>query len=175
MSDIDKIECRACGRLVDPHARVCLYCDADPRTGAAQRRRPEIDELITPKPDQSPVEKVATTLRSRGGVVLAASIVIGLVLLIAVSTWVNQRQRTMVADVPPVPLTEVTDLSATREGEEPQELELPELTFEFDGEASAMETFVLEEGAVAPLPEPGDGGQESGPGSQGSGARNPDS
>ena len=164
MNETGKIECNACRRLVDNHARICPYCGADPHSGETVKGQPRIDELISPKQDQTPVEKVASTIRSRSGAVLAASIVIGLILLVALSTWVNQRQRSMVADVPPVPLTEVTDLSAARDQQDAEELELPELEPEFDGDASSMETFILEEGAVAPPPEEGetradDGGQ----------------
>lgn len=151
MNEAEKIECRACGHRVDPHARICPYCAANPHTGETDRSRPEIEELIPPKPEMSTVERISNVIRSRSGSFLAASIILGVALLIIVSTVVNERQRA-VADVPPVPLTEVTDLSATREGDAGQ-IELPELDFQFDGDASRMETFILEEGAVAPQTE----------------------
>ncbi|MBW3671268.1 MAG: zinc ribbon domain-containing protein [Acidobacteria bacterium] len=155
MSEIEKIECRACGHSVDSQARICPYCAANPHTGEAERSRPPIEKLIPPKPQLSFFERASTTIRSRSGSFLAASIILGVTLLIIVSTVVNERQRA-VADVPPVPLTEVTDLRATRERDS-QELELPELNFQFDGNPASMENFILEEDAVAPPKEPEEG------------------
>lgn len=151
MSEAEKIACSACGRLVDPHARVCPYCAADPHSGQRVSSRPEIEELIPRRPVESTTEKVLTTIRSRSGVVLTISITLGVVLLLIASNWVDQRQRTTAANVPSIPLTEITDLSATTEDE--RELELPDLEFGFYGNPSTMETFVLEQGAEQPAEE----------------------
>ena len=160
MSEIEKIECRACGHSVDKQARICPYCAANPHTGEAERSRPPIEQLIQPKEQLSFFERASTTIRSRSGSFLAASIILGVTLLIIASTVVNERQRA-VADVPPVPLTEVTDLSSTRE-RDTEELELPELDFQYDGNPASMETFILEEGAVAPPQEAEEGTGENG-------------
>lgn len=163
MTEREKIECRSCGRLVDPHARICLYCGADPRTGETDQTHPPLEKLITPKPDETFVERIKNSLRARGGFVMLISIVVGIVLLIVISTWVNQQQTETATDVPPVPLTEVSDLRAATEDEESVEVEIPELGFEFDGEASNMETFILEEGEVQPPPPPKDPESEQAP------------
>ncbi len=149
---IEKIKCLSCGHLVDPHARICLFCGADPHTGEVDQTHPPLEKLITPKHDETFLERIKNSLRARGGMVMLVSIVVGIVLLIVISTLVNQRQVETAADVPPVPLTEVSDLRAATEDDENPPVEIPELDFEFDGDASQMDTFVLEEGEVQPPP-----------------------
>lgn len=148
MTDLEKIVCTACEHEVDARARSCPFCGVDPRTGVRPPPRPGAERILRKKRPPTAGEKVASAVRSRGGLLLGFSIVLGLVLLILLSNWVDRRQQAS-SDVQPVPLTEVTDLAADSQDTGPP-LEMPEIEFQYDGDPSAMETFVMEDGEVPP-------------------------
>lgn len=154
MSETERTSCRGCGREVDNHSRMCPYCGANPGSGEpAGGPRPEIEQILPRKPELTASERISNAIRSRSGLVLAASMILGVAILIVASSWLNRQQASATADVPPVPLTEVTDLR-TDDDEAAETLEMPELTFEYAGDPQAMETFILEQGEVAPPPDP---------------------
>ncbi|MDX1584323.1 MAG: zinc ribbon domain-containing protein [Thermoanaerobaculia bacterium] len=148
MSEQEKITCNACGHQVDENARTCPYCGADPRSGEREPK-PPIDEILPGRQRPSFREKVTTFVRSRTGVVLAISIGIGVALLIAVSSWLDERHDRAATNARPIPLTEVTDLAADAAEQEPAP-EMPDLDFEYGGDPDAMESFIIEEGAIPP-------------------------
>jgi cytoskeletal protein RodZ len=144
--DEEKIRCEACAHMVDPNARACPYCGADPRTGEKLRPAVPVDDLLSRKKEESALRRAMHAFRSNENLLLPLSVGVGVLLLIALSTWVT-RQQSAATDVPSIPLSEITSVQRT---DQEAPTELPEIPFQFDGNPSSMESLLLEEGAISP-------------------------
>lgn len=144
--DEQKIRCAACDHMVDPQARACPYCSADPRSGEKHRPAVPVDDLLSRKKEESALRRAMHAIRSSESLLLPLSVGIGVLLLIALSTWVT-RHQSATTDVPAIPLSEVTSVQRT---DQEAPMDLPDLQFQFDGNPSSMESLILEEGAVSP-------------------------
>jgi hypothetical protein len=141
-----KIHCAACGHMVDPQARACPYCSGDPRTGKKHRPAVPVDDLLSRKKEEPAFRRAIHTIRGNENLLLPLSVGVGVLLLIALSTWVS-RQQSAATDVPSIPLSEITSV---QRADQEAPVELPEIPFQFDGNASSMESLLLEEGAISP-------------------------
>jgi hypothetical protein len=145
IGDDQKIRCAACDRLVDPQARACPYCSADPRTGEKLLPAVPVEDLLSRKKEESALRRALNAIRSSESLLLPLSVGLGVLLLIALSTWVTRQSAA--TDVPAIPLSEVTSVQQT---EQEAPMDLPDLQFQFDGNPSSMESLLLEEGAISP-------------------------
>jgi glutaredoxin len=150
--DEQKISCMACSHMVDPQARACPYCSADPRTGEKHRPAIPVDDIFSRKKEESSLRRAMHAIRSNENLLLPLSVGVGVLLLIALSTWVTGRQSAA-TDVPSIPLSEITSVQRT---DQEAPMELPEIQFQFDGNPSSMESLLLEEGAISPEQETGE-------------------
>lgn len=140
--------CRACAHHIDPSARICPYCGADPRSGEkVVDTQAMIQEVFRPR-EVSTSESVIEYARQRQGIVIGVSVVIIFLLLTLLHQFVTRRNAATVSDAPAVPLTEVTDLSNQAAGE--GVVPLPEMDFQHDGRPQRMQTFIVEAGAITP-------------------------
>lgn len=140
--------CVACRHEIDPAARLCPYCGADPRSGEKPvDTQALLQEVFQPR-RVSATEGVLEYARQRQGVVIAVAILVGLLLLSGVHQLIVRRNANAVSDASAVPLTEVTDLSS--QPEETKQLSMPSLQIQYDGHPQTMRTFVVEQGAVPP-------------------------
>lgn len=146
----EKTSCVTCGHLIDASARLCPYCGANPETGEKIDPTPIIQSHFPPKPELPPHESVLEFLRARQSVVLTLVVVTVLLIAVAMHQMIIRRNLTVVSDVPAIPLTEVTDLS--NQPAATQELPMPELEFESEGQVRNVRTLLLEPGAVPPPP-----------------------
>ncbi|HVT44151.1 MAG TPA: zinc ribbon domain-containing protein [Thermoanaerobaculia bacterium] len=146
----DKIECKACGRQIDSAAKLCPYCGANPETGVRFDPTPILREHF-PTAEQGQTRQLLDFLRNRQALVIGAVVIAMTLLAFGLHALAERRNSRAVSDVPAVPLTEVADLS-NREAET-EELPIPDLELEHDGNPSTMRRFLVEPGAVAP-PEP---------------------
>lgn len=160
--------CVSCQHQIDSGARICPFCGADPETGKKMDVRPLIESHFPPPPELSPFERGTEFFRTHQTIAVALFVAIGVLALMGVHQWIQQRNRTAVAPTPGVTLTEIADLS--RQIDEREEQPLPDLPFDGDGDPSRMRTFVLEPGAIAPPPEPVEGDQGQAQGSPAAGA-----
>ena len=138
--------CVACRRQIDSVARVCPYCGANPSTGEKVDTQAVLQEIFRPR-EMTTSESVIEYARERQGVVIAISIIVGFLILAGMHAFVKMRNASAVTSAPAVPLTEVTDNWQPGENEE---LPLPDLKFQYDGDARRMRTFIVEPGAVTP-------------------------
>ena len=146
----DKISCISCGHLIDAVARLCPYCGANPQTGEKFDPTPMVQSHFPPKPELPAHETILEFLRARQSIVLTLVIVGVLLIAVAMHQMIIRRNLTVVSDVPPIPLTEVADLSNQPAASE--ELPMPELEFESEGQVRNVRTLLLEPGAVPPPP-----------------------
>lgn len=139
--------CASCGHAVDPAAKLCLYCGANPSTGERiVDAQAMLHEVFTPK-SLTRSETVIEYARQRQTAVVAIALIAGFLVLAALHQFVTVRNERDAAASTAVPLTEVTDVSA-RSTEAP--LPLPDLDFQYDGQPRVMQTFIVEPGAVPP-------------------------
>ena len=146
------IACVACHHEIDDAAKVCPYCGADPRSGEKiVDTQAMLREVFKPKPP-SRASTVLQLARQRQGMVVAAAVVVGLLIVAGVYEYAVRRNDTAVAAGNGVPITEVTDVSD--QGEENRPLPMPELQFAYDGRPQAMRTYVVEPGAIPSATQP---------------------
>jgi hypothetical protein len=146
---MDNKTCRSCQRPIDANAKVCPYCDAEPESGQRSDSREAVETLFPPKRETSFTERIVNTLRARQGIIVIAIVLGAFVLLFAAHQFITARNEGLTAQIPAVPLTEVTDLSR----QTPEEVPLPELEYFIEGSARTMRTYLVEPGAVRPHPE----------------------
>lgn len=140
--------CTACGHHIDPSARLCPYCGADPRSGEKViDTQAMLQEVFRPR-EVSTSETVIEYARQRQGIVIGVSVVVIFIALTLLHQFVTARNDATVSAAPAVPLTEITDLSNQAAGEKP--LPIPDLDFQYDGRPQKMKTFIVEAGAAAP-------------------------
>jgi hypothetical protein len=142
--------CTACGRAIDTSARLCPFCGADPATGERVDTEAILQEVFRPR-TLTRSETVLEYARERQPAVISVTAIAALVVLAVLHQFVTIRNRTVVSDKPAVPLTEMADISGR--GDEPQQ-PMPDLHFQYDGRPRAMETWIVEPGAVPPQPAP---------------------
>jgi hypothetical protein len=148
---MSKIECANCRHSIDDTAKLCPYCDADPRSGRKIDAAPLIKEEFATR-EVGTGESVMEFFRARQGVVITVAVIAAFFLLYGLHAFVTKRNQSAVNAAPAVPLTEVADLS--NQADQVRELPMPPLPFQFDGKSQTMRTFVVEPGAVAPPPPP---------------------
>ena len=143
----DRANCAACSRTIDAAARICPYCGADPTT--AERpvdTQAIVQEVFHPK-EVSTSDSVMEFAKQRGGIVITVALVVLFLILGGLHQFVTARNASAVTDTPPIPLTELTDVTR-REDAAP--VPMPEIDFQYDGRPDAMRTFIAERGAVPP-------------------------
>ena len=106
-----------------------------------------LQEIFRPK-EMTTGESVLEYARQRQGIVVAVSAIVLFLILALLHQFVTARNASAVSAAPPIPLTEIADLSGRQE--EAQKLEMPKLDFAYGGEPKAMRTFVVEPGAATP-------------------------
>ncbi len=140
--------CASCGHHIDPAAKLCPYCTADPRTGEKPiDTEAIIQEVFRPR-EITTSESVLEYARQRQGVVIAISVFIIFLGLALLHQFVTRQNAAVAADAPAVPLTEVTDLS--NQAAEAEVQPMPDLDFQHEGRPQKMQTFIVEQGAVVP-------------------------
>lgn len=145
---MSKVTCVACRHKIDSAAKVCPYCGSDPTTGQkVVDTTALLQEMFTPR-HVSASESVLEYARQRQGIVIAVSAAILFLVLAALHQFVTMRNQSSTSGAPPVPLSEITDLSAQPQETKPQPM--PELNFPYEGRPQAMRTFIVEAGAVTP-------------------------
>ncbi len=143
-----RIACVVCRHKIDSAAKICPYCGSDPKSGEKiVDSEALLQQMFQPR-RISASESVLEYARRRQGIVIAVSIVVALLILAALHQFVTMRNESDVSGAPAVPLTEVADLS--NQPDETKPLPMPALNFQYDGQAQAMRTFVVEQGAVPP-------------------------
>jgi hypothetical protein len=149
---VSETVCTACRHHIDPAARVCPYCGADPRTGEKViDTQAMLEEVFRPR-EISTSETVIEYARQRQGIVIGVSVVVIFLALALLHQFVTARNDAAVSAAPAVPLTEITDLSNQTLGEKP--LPIPDLNFQHDGRPQKMQTYIVEAGATAPAETP---------------------
>lgn len=144
----EKAACSACGHHIDPAARLCPYCGADPRSGEKPvDTRAVIEEVFRPR-EVSTSESVLEYARQRQGLVIGVAVIVIFLGLALLHQFVTRRNAATVSTAPPVPLTEVTDLS--NQAAAAEAVALPDMSFQHDGDPKKMRTFIVEPGAVPP-------------------------
>ncbi len=106
-----------------------------------------LQEVFRPK-EMTTGESVLEYARQRQGIVVAISAIVLFLILALLHQFVTARNASAVSAAPPIPLTEIADLSGRQE--EAPKLELPKLDFAYDGQPQTMRTFVVEPGAAPP-------------------------
>lgn len=140
--------CTACAHHIDPSAKLCPYCGADPRSGEKViDTQAMLQEVFRPR-EVSTSETVIEYARQRQGIVIGVSVVVIFIALTLLHQFVTARNDRTVSAAPAVPLTEITDLSNQAAGEKP--LPIPDLDFQYDARPQKMKTFIVEAGAVPP-------------------------
>lgn len=144
--------CAACRHRIDESARVCPYCGADPATGQKLVDTQAIMQEVFKPRTVTTSESVIDYARQRQGVVIGVGIAVVFLILAGLHQFVTARNQSSVTATPAVALTDVTDLSNQPQETKPQPM--PELKFQYDGNPKAMQTFIVEPGAIAPAPPP---------------------
>jgi len=146
------INCVVCRHEIDDAAKVCAYCGADPRTGEkiidAQAM---LSEVFKPKP-RGRAGTLMDFARQRQGIVVAAAVFVGFLILAGVYQFAVHRNDAAIASGSGVPMTEVTDVSDQGDENKPQPM--PDLQFQYDGNPKTMRTYVVEPGATPPPAQP---------------------
>ncbi len=143
-----KIACAACRHEIDSAAKVCPYCGADPQSGQKiVDANAMLQEMFHPR-RLSASESLLEYARQRQGIMIAVGAVLLIVILAALHQFVTMRNQSDVSAAPAVPLSDVADISNPPDAAKPAPM--PELNFQYDGNASAMRTFIVEPGAVTP-------------------------
>lgn len=140
--------CAACSHEIDALAKICPYCGANPTTGEKSVESERLMQEVFQPREVTASESVMEYARQRQGVFIAVASIITFVVLGAIHQFVTRRNATAVANTPPVPLTEITDLANRTDETKP--VPMPELKFQYEGRADAMRTFIVEPGAVTP-------------------------
>ena len=144
----EKIACAACSHQIDAAAKMCPYCGSDPHTGQKiVDSNAMLQEMFHPR-RLTASESVLEYARNRQGIVIAVSVVVLLVVLAALHQYVTMRNQNAVSAAPAVPLSDIADISNQQDTTKPTPM--PELNFQYDGNADAMRTFIVEPGAVTP-------------------------
>lgn len=144
--DVTNGVCIKCQRAIDTTARLCPYCGADQTTGERVDTQAILDEVFRPK-ETTTSETVMKYARHRQGVVMTVGIIVAFLVLVGLHQFASMRNNTSVTTTPPVPLTEITDLSnQTHDAPAP----VPQLDFMYDGNALAMRKWIYEPGATTP-------------------------
>jgi hypothetical protein len=141
--------CAACKHSIDDQARLCPYCGADPATGDKADTQAVIEQVFHPK-QLSTTDAVFDYARRRQGIVIAVAAALAFLILAALDSFITAR-NTATSTGPAISLSEIAD--AANERDEAQ-TPMPPLTYQFDGRAQTMRTFIAEPGAVAPSPQP---------------------
>ena len=140
--------CAACHHDVDSAAKICPYCGSDPHTGQKiVDSTAMLQEMFHPR-RLSTSESLLEYARHRQGIVIAICAIVALVLLAALHQFVTMRNQNAVSAAPAVPLSDIADVSTPPDATKPAPM--PDLNFQYDGNAEAMRTFIVEPGAVAP-------------------------
>jgi hypothetical protein len=143
---VNKAVCVVCRHQIDAAAKLCPYCGANPSTGEKMDTQAVLQEVFRPR-ELTTSESVLEYARQRQGVVITVSAILVFLVLAALHQFVTSRNESAVSTAPPVPLTEVADLS-NQPVDEP--VRMPDLKFQYDGRPKAMRTFIVEPGAVPP-------------------------
>lgn len=147
---MSKVACVSCHASIDSAAKLCVFCGADPHTGARRDPAPLLEKEFSRREEVSQSEKMLDFFRKRQGIVVGLVVAAVFLLAFGLHQFITVRNSRVVADEPPMPLTEVADLS--RQSEQSTEQPLPNLEFQYDGNPQVMRTFVIERGAVPPPP-----------------------
>lgn len=139
--------CAACNRTIDAAAKLCPYCGANPQSGERLDTQAILQEIFRPK-EMTTSDTVIEYARQRQGIVVAVSLIIGFLIIVALHQFVTRRNANVQSDMPAVPLTEITDV--TNRNNETAPVKLPDLNFQYDGTPRRMRTYVVERGAVTP-------------------------
>ena len=143
--------CVACSHSIDDQAKICPYCGADPATGEKADTQAMLAEVFHSKP-VSATDTVLDYARRRQGIVVAIVAILIFLTLAMVHQFVTAR-NSAVASGPAISLSEIADVANQKD--EAQQTPMPELSYQFDGRAQTMRTFIAEPGAVAPpAPQP---------------------
>jgi RNA polymerase subunit RPABC4/transcription elongation factor Spt4 len=142
-----KRACVACQREIDPAARMCPYCGANPTTGEKVDTQAILQQMFKAR-ELSASESVIEYARHRQGIVIAATCAVIFLVLAALHQFVTMRNDSAVSSAPAVPLTEVTDLQDQNDAN--KAVPMPKLSFQYDGKPQAMRTFIAEQGATTP-------------------------
>jgi len=140
--------CVVCRHAIDDAARVCPYCGSEPRTGQKIIDAQAILQEEFPPRRVSATEGVLQFARQRQGVVIALGVIALILVLAAFHQFVMARNATAVSGAAAVPLTDVADLS--NQPGDTQQLPIPEMKFQYDGNPKTMRSYIVEPGAVAP-------------------------
>lgn len=139
--------CAACKHSIDETARICPYCGADPATGEKADTQALLQEVFNPK-QLTASESVIEYARQRQGIVVTIVVILSFLILAALHQFVTARNNAAVASGPAVSLSEIADLSDQNDNTKPAPM--PDITYQFDGRAQTMRTFISEPGAVMP-------------------------
>ena len=142
--------CVACRHEIDAAARLCPYCGADPRTGEKVDTQAVMQEVFQPR-KISATEGLLEYARQRQGVVIAAAVLLGFLVLGGLHQLISRRNQAL-SDATAVPLTDVADLNNQPE-ETTKPIPMPEMQLQYDGHPETMRNLVVEPGAVPPPPE----------------------
>src|SRR5207248_11081018 len=140
--------CVVCRHAIDDAARVCPYCGSDPRTGEKLVDAQAILQEVFHPRRVTATEGLMQFARQRQGIVIAIGVLAVVLLLAGFHEFVMRRNATLVSDAAAVPLTDVADLG-NQQGDA-QTLPMPDLKFQYDGNAKTMRSYIVEPGAVAP-------------------------
>ncbi|HXI12889.1 MAG TPA: hypothetical protein VNM92_09595 [Thermoanaerobaculia bacterium] len=142
------LECAFCHNSIDRAAKLCVFCGANPRTGKRVDPAPLLESHFSRKEGLSSGEAFLDIMRKRQGIVLSLVVMTVFALAFGLHYMISERNAREVAYVPAIPLTEVADLS--NQGAEGRETPIPDFDFQFDGNPKALQTYIVERGAIAP-------------------------
>ena len=144
------ISCTVCHHEIDDAAKVCAYCGSDPRTGEKIIDAQAMINQVFKSKARTRAGTVMDFARQRQGIVVAGAVFVGFLLLAGVYQFAVRRNDTAIATGSGVPMTEVTDVSDQGDENKPQPM--PDVPFQYDGNAKAMRTYIVEPGATPPPP-----------------------
>lgn len=145
MITYEKEPCPRCGRKIDQAARVCPFCGADTESGAVvdEEERQVVEEVFGGDRDED--HPLLIFYRKNQQIILILGLLVAIGALLGVTAMMSGSGE---REVQAVPLSELTTPpDQERAGEAP---EMPEPEFTVPGNAETFETFLTEEGAVAP-------------------------
>lgn len=142
------VECAFCHNSIDAVAKLCVFCGANPHTGKRVDPAPLLESHFSRKEELSTGQAFLDLVRRRQGIVLSLVVLTVFALAFGLHYMISERNAREVAYVPAIPLTEVADLS--NQADEGRETPIPELEFQFEGNPRAMQTYIVERGAIAP-------------------------
>jgi hypothetical protein len=145
---LDSRTCAACNRTIDPGAKLCPFCGANPANGERFDTQALLQEVFRPR-EMSASDSVMEYAKQRQGAVTAISVFVGFLIIVGIHQFMMKRNANVVSDLPGVPLTEITDV--TKKSEEAP-VPMPKLDFQYDGSPQRMHTYIVERGAIAPAP-----------------------